>query len=88
MELLNTHLHELRIFMDKNAPLDYMKRWDKLKIKCENGDNKQIVKSVFFFQCGEIGKHFAHEVFRLAMDAKTVFKLVILLGHHGMIFGC
>ena len=46
MNLLNTHLHELRIFIDKNAPLDYMKRWDKLKIKCENGDNKQIVKKL------------------------------------------
>jgi hypothetical protein len=46
MDLLNTHLHELRIFMDKNSPSEFMKRWDKFKTKCENGDNKQIVKKL------------------------------------------
>ena len=46
MNLLNTHLHQLRFFIDKNAPSEYMKRWDKFKTKCENGDNKHIVKTL------------------------------------------
>jgi len=46
MNILNTHLHQLRFFIDKNAPSEYMKRWDKFKTKCENGDNKHIVKTL------------------------------------------
>jgi hypothetical protein len=46
MNILNTHIHELRFYIDKDAPSNYMKRWNCFKTKCENGENKQIVEQV------------------------------------------
>lgn len=46
MNILNTHIHELRFYIDNNAPPEYMERWMDLKIKCENGDNKHIVEQL------------------------------------------
>ena len=46
MNILNTHIHKLRLYIDKDAPSKYMKRWDDFKKKCENGENKHIVEQV------------------------------------------
>ena len=44
MNILNTHIHELKFYIDKDAPSECMNRWTDLKTKCENGKNKQIVE--------------------------------------------
>ncbi len=46
MNILNTHIHELRIYIDKDAPSEYMRRWTDFKTKCENGENKHIVEQI------------------------------------------
>ena len=46
MNLLNTHIHELRFYIDKDAPEKYIKRWKEFKKKCENGENKHIVEQL------------------------------------------
>ena len=46
MDILNTHIHKLRFYMDKDAPSKYMKLWNDFKKKCENGENKHIVEQV------------------------------------------
>jgi len=51
-------------------------------------DDEQVVELVFFLQFAKIGEHFPHEVLGLAMNAETVFVLVIFLGHHGVILRC
>lgn len=42
--ILNTHIHKLRFCIDKDAPKDYMNKWNKLKYDCENGGNKYIIE--------------------------------------------
>ena len=34
MNILNTHVHELIIYIDKDAPSKYMKLWKEFKTKC------------------------------------------------------
>lgn len=47
MNILDTHVYKLRFHIDKdNAPFKYMKRWNDLKIKCENGENKHIIEKI------------------------------------------
>jgi len=46
MNILDTHMHELRFYIDKDAPSEYMKRWNDFKTKCENGENKQTVEQL------------------------------------------
>ena len=31
------HIHELKFYIDKDAPSEYMNRWTDLKTKCVNG---------------------------------------------------
>jgi len=50
------------------------------------GDDEEVVEAVFFFQLGEIGKHFAHELHGLTMDSKAILEFVVLLCHQGMVF--
>lgn len=46
MNILNTHIYELRFYIDNDAPEEYINRWKELKLKCENGDNKIIVEKI------------------------------------------
>ena len=46
MNILDTHIHKVRFYIDKDAPDKYMKNWDEFKLKCEYGDNKQIVEQI------------------------------------------
>ena len=46
MNVLNTHIHELRFYIDKDAPSEYMIRWNEFKTICENGENKHIVEQL------------------------------------------
>jgi len=46
MSILNTHIHELIIYIDKDTPPNYIKRWNDFKDKCENGNNKDIVELI------------------------------------------
>ena len=46
MNILNTHDHKLRFRIDKDAPKEYMERWNDFKLKCESGKNKIIVKQI------------------------------------------
>lgn len=46
MNVLNTHIHELRFYIDKDVRLEYIKRWNEFKTKCENGENKHIVEQL------------------------------------------
>jgi hypothetical protein len=41
--ILNTHIHKIRFRIDKDASKDYMDKWEQLKYRCENGDNKYII---------------------------------------------
>ena len=46
MFILNTHNHRLIFRINNDVPNSCMKRWKKLKIDCENGDNKYIVEKM------------------------------------------
>ena len=38
--------NNLRFFIDKDAPKEYIKRWKEFKKKCESGKNKHIVDQI------------------------------------------
>lgn len=40
------HEHKLKFRIDKDAPPEYMKRWEDFKSKCESGDNKDVVEEM------------------------------------------
>ncbi len=46
MELLNTYNHRLVFNIDGDAPEKIYKKWNKLKIECESGDNQHIVEQI------------------------------------------
>tara|TARA_Y200000002_G_scaffold382101_1_gene398019 strand:- start:61 stop:537 length:477 start_codon:yes stop_codon:yes gene_type:complete len=46
MNILNTHIHQLRFYIDKDLSSEYIKRWNEFKSKCENGENKHIVEQL------------------------------------------
>lgn len=46
MNIIETHLHKLRLRIDNDAPNNYMKRWKDFKYNCENGNNKHIVEQI------------------------------------------
>ena len=46
MNIFDTHDYKLRFYIDKDAPDNCMKKWNKFKLKCERGDNKQIVEQI------------------------------------------
>ena len=46
MNILNTHIHELRLYIDTDVTSEYKKLWNIFKTKCENGDNKNIVEQL------------------------------------------
>ena len=46
MNILDTHIHKLRFYIDKDAPVNYMESWNEFKLKCEQGNNKQIVEQI------------------------------------------
>ena len=47
MNILNTHVHELIIYIDKDAPSKYMELWKEFKTKCEDGNrNEHIVEQL------------------------------------------
>ncbi len=41
MQLLNTHIHELRFSIDMNAPLEVKKKWTDFKHACESYNYKE-----------------------------------------------
>jgi hypothetical protein len=46
MNILDTHLHKLRLKIDNDAPPEYVKRWNNFKKSCEEGDNEYIVQQI------------------------------------------
>jgi hypothetical protein len=46
MNILNTHDHKLRFYIDKDVPKEYIKRWSDFKLKCESGVNIIIVEQI------------------------------------------
>ena len=48
MNILNTHIHKLRLYIDKDAPSKYKIRWDEFKTHCESGEdkNKNIAEQI------------------------------------------
>ena len=46
MNILNTHVHELRLNISINASPECIEKWNEFKKKCENGDNRHIVESL------------------------------------------
>ena len=46
MNILNTHIHQLRFYIDKDYSSESMNRWNELKSKCENGKNKHIAEQL------------------------------------------
>lgn len=46
MNILNTHIYELRLYIDIDVTSEYKKLWNIFKTKCENGDNKNIVEQL------------------------------------------
>jgi hypothetical protein len=44
MNILNTHIHELIFYIDKDTSSENMERWNDFKTKCENGKNKHIIE--------------------------------------------
>jgi len=49
MKILESHKHKLRFRLDKYAPPKWVSRWNELKEKCENGENKHIVEQIKSF---------------------------------------
>lgn len=39
MNIMDTHQHRLIFAIDKDAPKNYMDRWEKFKSKCESGES-------------------------------------------------
>ena len=46
MYILETHNHKLIFRIDKDAPKDYINRWEKIKNDCEKKDNKYIIEKM------------------------------------------
>ena len=46
MNLLETHIHKLRFYIDKDAPPIYIERWKDFKKKCEEGKNQYIIEQI------------------------------------------
>ena len=46
MNILNTHIHQLRFYIDKDYSSESMNRWNEFKSKCENGKNKHIAEQL------------------------------------------
>ena len=46
MSILNTYIHKLVFRIDKDAPKEFVKRWQEFKLKCEGGENKHIVEQI------------------------------------------
>ena len=50
MSIPDTHIINLRFKIDGDAPQEYIDKWLKLKFKCENGKNKEIVED-WLYNC-------------------------------------
>lgn len=50
MSILDTHIIKLRFNIGGDAPKKYMDKWLKLKTKCENGENKEIMED-WLYNC-------------------------------------
>jgi hypothetical protein len=50
MSIPDTHIINLRFKIDGDAPQEYIDKWLKLKFKCENGENKEIVED-WLYNC-------------------------------------
>lgn len=46
MFILETHNHSLIFCIDKDAPKDYLNRWKKIKLDCEQKNNKYIIEKM------------------------------------------
>ena len=46
MELINAYNHRLVFNLDGDAPENYIKKWNKLKIECESGNNQHFVEQI------------------------------------------
>lgn len=46
MDLIETHKHELVFKIDKDAPEEYINKWNDFKLKCESGENEYIVEQI------------------------------------------
>lgn len=46
MKLLNAHNYRLVFNLDGDAPIKYINKWNKFKIKRESGDIQHIVEQI------------------------------------------
>lgn len=46
MFILNTHIHKLIFRINSNAPESCISKWKKLKLDCQEGNNKYIVEKM------------------------------------------
>lgn len=46
MFILESHNHSLIFRIDKDAPKDYINRWNRIKFDCEENDNKYIIEKM------------------------------------------
>jgi len=46
MNIINTHIHRLVFRIDNDAPEEFMDKWKDFKVKCETGDNENIVHQI------------------------------------------
>ena len=49
MFILDTHKHSLIFRIDRDAPKNYMKRWNKIKFDCIIGNNEYIIEKIKTF---------------------------------------
>ena len=57
MVLLNTHNHRLIFNINRYAPKQSIEKWNKFKIKCESGNNKDIIEQMKEYSKLEINKN-------------------------------
>tara|TARA_B110000971_G_C19702748_1_gene360590 strand:+ start:77 stop:559 length:483 start_codon:yes stop_codon:yes gene_type:complete len=62
MNILNTHNHRLVFCLDGDAPEKYIEKWNKLKIKCESGDNENIIEQIKKYSKLQINKNLPYLV--------------------------
>jgi hypothetical protein len=46
MEISPAHIHQLRFRIDSNAPNKFVKKWIKIKNKCENENDRSTIRTI------------------------------------------
>jgi hypothetical protein len=46
MDIIPTHVHQLRFRIDSNAPNTFIEKWIKIKNKCENENDRSTIRKI------------------------------------------